>query len=107
MKCPACQSENRDGAKFCNECGHKLTLPQEEPANDFVFDEKIAKVQRNLHEDLTEKIPSRKDRIEAEREQVTVMFCDLEGFTPLWSRRCSSNSARRTPDRDLCVLVGS
>ncbi len=26
MKCSECQFENADGAKFCNECGHKLEL---------------------------------------------------------------------------------
>ena len=26
MQCPNCQFENRDGAKFCNECGHKFQL---------------------------------------------------------------------------------
>jgi len=24
MKCPKCNHENRDGAKFCEECGEKL-----------------------------------------------------------------------------------
>ena len=30
MQCPNCQSENRDGAKFCNECGKKfdVTCPE-------------------------------------------------------------------------------
>jgi predicted amidophosphoribosyltransferase len=26
MKCAKCQSENREGAKFCQECGSKLLL---------------------------------------------------------------------------------
>ncbi len=26
MKCPKCQAENREGAKFCDECGGKLEL---------------------------------------------------------------------------------
>ncbi len=25
MICPNCQSENKDGAKFCNDCGFPLT----------------------------------------------------------------------------------
>jgi len=30
MECPKCQFENREGAKFCSECGHKfeLTCPE-------------------------------------------------------------------------------
>jgi class 3 adenylate cyclase/tetratricopeptide (TPR) repeat protein len=108
MKCPKCQFINRDGAKFCNECGHRfeiacpdcgaanrsgskfcdecgqsLSRPAEPAHRDLSFDEKIAKIQRYLPEGLTEKILSQRDRIEGERKQVTVMFCDMEGFTAL------------------------
>ncbi len=31
MKCPACQTENRDGAKFCDECGAPLPSSQSSP----------------------------------------------------------------------------
>ena len=50
---------------------------------DLSFDEKIAKIKKYLPKGLTEKILSQKDRIEGERKQVTVMFCDMEGYTPL------------------------
>ena len=26
MKCPKCQFENREGARFCNECGNKFDV---------------------------------------------------------------------------------
>ena len=111
MECPKCQFENREGAKFCKECGHKLelacpqcgniytpgtkfcdecghdlTLPSEPAPKDLSFDEKIDKIQRYLPKGLTEKILSQRDRIEGERKQVTVMFCDMEGFTQLTER---------------------
>jgi len=111
MKCPECQSENREGIKFCEECGaklelqctacqakiplgkkfcgacgHKLDAPAETPPMELSFDEKIAKIQRYLPKGLTEKILSQRDRIEGERKQVTVMFCDMEGFTALTER---------------------
>jgi class 3 adenylate cyclase/tetratricopeptide (TPR) repeat protein len=83
MKCPKCQHENPDGQKFCGECGHKITLSSTQSSPALSFDEKIAKIQRYLPEGLTEKVLSQKDKIEGERKQVTVMFCDMEGFTPL------------------------
>ena len=112
MKCPKCQFENADGAKFCNECGNKLelTCPQcgkvNQPGSKFCnecghnlalssesspkpspkelsFDEKLDKIQRYLPKGLTEKILSQRNKIEGERKQVTVMFCDMEGFTAL------------------------
>jgi len=85
-RCPACNAEAEDGEKFCGECGHNLIVPSEVSSKDLSFDEKIAKIQRYLPEGLTEKILSQRDRIEGERKQVTVMFCDLEGFTALTER---------------------
>ena len=83
MKCPKCKSANPEGAKFCNECGHGLTPASDAISQRFSFDEKLAKIERYLPEGLTEKILSQKGKIEGERRQVTVMFCDMEGFTPL------------------------
>ena len=38
---------------------------------------------KNTFPGITEKILAQRDKIEGERKQVTVMFCDMEGFTPL------------------------
>lgn len=81
--CPECKNSNRLGAKFCDKCGHDLTHPSEFPPKDLSFDEKIDKIQRYLPKGLTEKILSQRNKIEGEKKQVTVMFCDLEGYTPL------------------------
>lgn len=111
MKCPKCQHENPEGLKFCVECGNKLEiicsncgfgnapsfkfcgecgqnliLPSEPTPKDLSFDEKIDKIQRYLPKGLTEKILSQRGKIEGERKQVTVMFCDMEGFTRLTER---------------------
>ena len=86
MRCPKCQFENREGTKFCDECGHNLSAPSKPSPKDLSFDEKLDKIQRYLPKGLTEKILSQRDRIEGERKQVTVMFCDMEGFTQLTER---------------------
>jgi len=112
MKCPKCQFENPEemqfcgkcGAKleqicpkcnfpnplqfiFCGKCGHNLTLPPEPSPKDLSYDQKLDKIQRYLPKGLTEKILSQRDKIEGERKQVTVMFCDMEGFTHLSEKR--------------------
>jgi len=79
--CPQCGFENTPGNRFCNECGHDLTQPSEAPPKDLSFDEKIEKIQKYLPKGLTDKILSQRDKIEGERKQVTVMFSDMEGFT--------------------------
>jgi class 3 adenylate cyclase/tetratricopeptide (TPR) repeat protein len=83
LVCPQCRFENLPGDKFCGECGHDLTLPLKSIPRELSFDEKLAKIQRYLPKDLTQKILAQRDKIEGERKQVTVMFCDMEGFTSL------------------------
>jgi class 3 adenylate cyclase/tetratricopeptide (TPR) repeat protein len=108
MKCPKCQFENSDdakfcnecgnkleivcskcgkanslGSKFCNECGHKLDSPTKDSPRPLSPEEKIEKIQKYLPKGIAEKILTQKDRIEGERKQVTVMFCDMQGFTGL------------------------
>ena len=81
--CPSCNSSSPPNFKFCGECGHKLDIPVETSPKDLSFDEKLTKIQKYLPKGLTKKILSQKNRIEGERKQVTVMFCDMHGFTPL------------------------
>jgi class 3 adenylate cyclase len=106
MKCPKCEFENPESMKFCGHCGNKLeaicahcgfgnppqfkfcgecgrdlSLPAQPIRSELSFDEKIAKIQKYLPGGITEKILAQRDRIQGERRQVTVMFCDMEGFT--------------------------
>jgi class 3 adenylate cyclase/tetratricopeptide (TPR) repeat protein len=81
--CPKCNYINPPQFKFCGDCGHDLTQPFAAPPKELSFDEKIAKIQKYLPSGITEKILSQRDRIEGEKRQVTVLFCDMKGFTPL------------------------
>jgi class 3 adenylate cyclase len=129
MKCPQCQFENIDTAKFCNECGNKLEIlcpecgqvntpvsrfcnecgqklsqPPEPPSKELSFDDKLNKIQRYLPKGLTNKILSQRDRIEGELKQVTVMFCDMEGFTSL-SEKLGPEEAYSTIDKVYEILI--
>ena len=81
--CPECGFGNEPGFRFCAKCGHNLTIPSESVPKDLSLDEKLEKIQKYLPRGITEKILAQKDRIEGECKQVTVMFCDMEGFTGL------------------------
>jgi hypothetical protein len=102
--CPNCGAKIPLDRQFCGECGHKLTLPSEPVSKDLSFDEKLDKIQRYLPKGLTEKILSQRDRIEGERKQVTVMFCDMEGFTKL-SERIGPEEAYTIMDRVYEILI--
>jgi class 3 adenylate cyclase len=84
--CPECNFSNPTEYAFCGKCGQNLSPPSEPTPKERSFDEKLDRVQRNLPKGLTEKILAQRDRIEGERKQVTVMFCDMEGFTGLVER---------------------
>jgi class 3 adenylate cyclase len=104
--CPECRFENFPGEDFCGECGRDLSLPKEPtPATkDLSFDEKLDKIQRYVPKGLTEKILGQKQRIEGERRQVTVMFCDMEGFTSL-TERLGPEEAYGVMDRVCEILI--
>ena len=83
LVCPDCNAENSPGDKFCGECGQDLTFSKPPLPKDISLSEKFDKIQRYLPKGLTDKILAQKKRIEGERRVVTIMFCDMKGFTPL------------------------
>ena len=102
--CSNCGSKPPPGFKFCNKCGYNLTIASEQPPKDLSFDEKIDKIQRYLPKGLTEKILSQRDKIEGERKQVTVMFCDMEGFTSI-TERLGPEEAYSVMDQVYEILI--
>ncbi|MEE9237928.1 MAG: adenylate/guanylate cyclase domain-containing protein [Thermodesulfobacteriota bacterium] len=112
MKCPSCNYQNRENAKFCKECGVKLELvcpncsnnldlesnfcdecgynlklaneANEKPSQlEKVTEEFEEKALRYIPKNLAEKILKNKATIEGERKQITVLFTDVSGFTAL------------------------
>ena len=82
--CPSCGAPARFGARFCGKCGAALTFA-------------------GSPSDATQVRPSPTTAVpgsggEAERRQLTIMFCDLVGSTPL--------STRFDPE-DLREIVGA
>ena len=87
MRCPACDEEIPEGSKFCNACGTSL------PRVCQACGEANAPRAKFCSECGTQLAPSSRrpeqialTRPEAERRQLTVMFCDLVGSTRLAGR---------------------
>jgi class 3 adenylate cyclase/predicted ATPase len=70
-RCPRCGAENPAGKKFCGECGASLSELTAQP---------LARAPA-APPDLAPAAPSLADV--GERRQLTVLFCDLVGSTPL------------------------
>jgi hypothetical protein len=103
LVCPGCGAKIPPGTKFCGECGHPLSLPASAPQALLPIDP-IAKLKRYLPTGLAEKILAQRDRIEGERRQVTVLFCDLAGYTPL-TEKLGPEEAYTLMDRVFEILI--
>ena len=120
MQCLQCQHTNREGAKFCNECGVRLVaacpqcghvnLPgsrfcdecgarigQAPPAPGAVAAAAQRAPDSYTPRHLAERIISSRDALEGERKQVTVLFADLKGSMELLADR-DPEEARRILD---------
>jgi class 3 adenylate cyclase/tetratricopeptide (TPR) repeat protein len=85
-KCPACQQDNPDSARFCNNCGTSLTVLAATAA---------PKAYTPPH--LADKILTLRAAMIGERKQVTVLFADLKGSMELLADR-DPEEARRVLD---------
>lgn len=84
--CQSCGSNLPNIFSFCNQCGTALSKIGAIPGSILPLNEKLKKIQRYLPKGLTEKILSQREKIEGERKLVTVLFCDMQGYTPLSER---------------------
>ncbi len=125
MKCPRCQADNRDGARFCRECGATFaavcpscgakveagskfcdscgaalvaapTLPAAAP--------RFASPESYTPKHLAERILTSKSALEGERKQVTVLFADLKGSMELLADR-DPEEARKLLDPVLMLMM--
>ena len=93
MKCPKCQFENREGAKFCNECGHKFELTCLEcgtangPGSKFCDEcgHDLSEPKFSTPTPLADEILTTK-AVEGERKYVTALFSDMSGYTAMSER---------------------
>jgi class 3 adenylate cyclase len=123
MKCPKCQFENRDGAKFCGKCRTKLSLicPQcnaENPpdnafcdqcASDLKEPEEAPSIdyeepQSYTPKFLADKILTHRSAIEGERKLVTVLFADVANYTSI-SEKLDPEEVHQVMDGCFKILM--
>ena len=69
-----------------------------------MLEKKLNKIEKYLPKGLTDRILSQRDKIEGERKQVSVMFCDMECFTPL-VEKLGSEKAYSVMDEVYEILI--
>ena len=82
MQCPKCQFENREGAKFCKECGTNLELACSSCGTVYDIGSKFCdecgySLARKTQIDQPE------STTKGERKHVAVLFSDLSGYTAM------------------------
>src|SRR5262249_42232927 len=108
MKCPRCQADNRDGARFCRECGATFAAAcpscgaKVEAGSKFcdscgaalaaaptptAAPPRFVSPEAYTPKYLAERILTSKSALEGERKQVTVLFADLKGSMELLADR--------------------
>ena len=101
MKCPECQADNREGTTFCTECGSPLGVACATCGAERAPDDKfcgscgkplagaghpvriLESVSISPPQPLAEKVLGARSVLEGQRRQVTVLFTDIVGYTPL------------------------
>src|SRR5213076_2198002 len=125
MKCPRCQAENREGARFCRECGATFSAvcwscgAKVEAGSKFCDGcgasldappasgpraSRFASPESYTPTHLAERILTSKSAMEGERKQVTVLFADLKGSMELLAGR-DPEEARKILDPVLDRMI--
>ncbi|MCG8616123.1 MAG: AAA family ATPase, partial [Desulfobacterales bacterium] len=84
VECPACRTRIPLAAKFCGECGNKLPVNTDAaPDTDLETVIDYNRPDSYTPKFMAEKILTTRSSIVGERKLVTVFFCDVTGFTSL------------------------
>ena len=123
MQCPRCRAENREGRRFCGECGLSLSSAciscgfLNEGSEKFCggcgkslgagptpAEPRFTSPQSYTPKHLAEKILTSKSSLAGERKQVTVLFVDVSGFTSL-SERIDPEEVHRLMSRAFDLML--
>ncbi len=117
MHCPSCNHDNRDAAKFCEECANPLAQPcgacgAPRRPNAKFCDECAAPTasapQRTPRDytpkHLADKILQSKSALAGERKQVTVLFADVKGSMEL-AEQLDPEQWHKILDRFFAILT--
>src|SRR6202795_5182409 len=107
LLCPACQTANPPTNRFCSECGQRLADTAPTPAAAVAPaapPARYASPESYTPKHLAEKILTSKGAMEGERKSVTVMFCDVSGFTAM-SEKLDPEDVHDIMDRTFEVIL--
>ncbi len=119
MRCSRCQAENREGLRFCEDCGARLAAicpscgVETTPGKGFcgscgtalvASENRFTSPEIYTPRHLAEKILTSRVALEGERKQVTVLFADMKGSMALLADR-DPEEARKILDPVLEFMM--
>ncbi len=98
LNCPSCDAELGQRARFCDQCGHDLGRPKTAPQVDYT------KPQSYTPKHLADKILKDRSALEGERKLVTVLFADVANYTAM-SGKLDSEECHQIMDGCFQILM--
>ena len=86
MKCPKCQFDNKEEAKFCKKCGTELKLGCSSCGHPYEEDSLFCEQCGQRLEEVVEAEKASPELGGGERKYVTVLFSDMSGYTAMSER---------------------
>jgi len=98
IACPQCEKMLPLSAKFCDECGYNLDKPAETPPIDY------SEPKSYTPKFLADKILTNRSAIEGERKLVTVLFADVANYT-IMSEKLDPEEVHQIMDGCFKILM--
>jgi len=98
VKCPSCGAFIATGKRFCGECGHNLRKHKEAPSVNY------SEPQSYTPKHLADKILTTRSSIEGERKLVTVFFADVANYTSI-SEKLDPEEVHQIMDGAFKILM--
>ncbi len=104
LSCPNCGRENREGARFCDNCGHALTAAATPVAPLTAPPSPASRLAAHTPAHLARRILQERASIQGERRVVTVLFADAVGSTA-YGERADAEQVYAVVQRSVAVMM--
>ena len=103
-RCSRCGAENQPGDKFCGQCGQRLGAVAAPRSETVAMENRLKRIRQQLPTGLVDRILAQRGKIEGEHRTVTVVFCDLAGYTGI-AEKTGAEEAYHLMERVYGVLI--
>jgi class 3 adenylate cyclase/tetratricopeptide (TPR) repeat protein len=104
ITCPNCGTKNREGARFCDNCGHSLKGVAADASGDSPAPAPHTHLAGHTPAHLARRILQERASIQGERRTVTVLFADAVGSTA-YGERVDAEQVYAVVQRAVAIMM--